>query len=56
MHTEGKYNKFHVNKTQRSGRTVITAINSWRGAVEGGRGERYLISSRKQILMVSTTD
>jgi len=48
MHTEGKHNNFHANKTQRSGRTVITVINSWRGAVEGvGKGERYLISSRK---------
>jgi len=30
MQTEGKYNNFHVNKTQRSGRTVITVVNSWR--------------------------
>jgi hypothetical protein len=37
MRTEGNYNSFHVNKTQRSGRTVITVINSRRG--QWGRGE-----------------
>jgi hypothetical protein len=44
MHTEGKYSKFRVNKTQRSGRTVITVINFLTGGGGEGRKEGRKVS------------